>query len=189
MIRFQLDAPAATKPCRSGVSDRAARDRNAIYFSDLGCLGAQCLTAAIVQRRREPTCPSQTPEPPSDDPSGIQRATTLPVSGPDPSAPPAPRSGPRAYLNGMRGQWTTPCPLRPRIFTTAHDRHPALCYAACARIIGVLPIADAIFQAASSCQAVSLSSWLQSGHRKMRISVSQPSTGTTATRFICPELD
>jgi hypothetical protein len=90
MIRFQLDAPAATKPCRSGVSDRAARDRNAIYFSDLGCLGAQCLTAAIVQRRREPTCPSQTPEPPSDDPSGIQRATTLPVSGPAPPAPPSP---------------------------------------------------------------------------------------------------
>ena len=93
MIRFQLDAPAATKPCRSGVSDRAARDRNAIYFSDLGCLGAQCLTAAIVQRRREPTCPSQTPEPPSDDPSGIQRATTLPVSGPDSSAPQPPVPG------------------------------------------------------------------------------------------------
>jgi hypothetical protein len=101
MIRFQLDAPAATKPCRSGVSDRAARDRNAIYFSDLGCLGAQCLTAAIVQRRREPTCPSQTPEPPSDDPSGIQRATTLPVSGPDPSAPQHPVPG---HVRDLR-QW------------------------------------------------------------------------------------
>jgi hypothetical protein len=37
---------------------------------------------------------------------------------------------------------------------------------------------------ASSRQAVSLSSWLQSGHRKMRISVSPPVFGTTAIRFI-----
>jgi hypothetical protein len=62
---------------------------------------------------------------------------------------------------------------RPRIFTTAHDRNafnPAY--------------QDADGQAASSCQAVSLSSWLQSGHRKMRISMSPPSTGTMATRFI-----
>jgi hypothetical protein len=42
---------------------------------------------------------------------------------------------------------------------------------------------DADCQAAS-CQAVSLSSWLQLGHRKMRISVSPPGTGTMATRFI-----
>ena len=33
-------------------------------------------------------------------------------------------------------------------------------------------------------QAVSLSSWLQSGHRKMRISVSPPGTGTIAVRCI-----
>jgi len=60
----------------------------------------------------------------------------------------------------------------PRIFTTAHDcdAFNYCAYADC--------------QAASSRQAVSLSSWLQSGHRKMRISVSPPSTGTMATRFI-----
>src|SRR5215469_18054167 len=33
-------------------------------------------------------------------------------------------------------------------------------------------------------QVVSLSSWLQSGHRKMRISVSPPSPGTIAIKFI-----
>jgi hypothetical protein len=33
-------------------------------------------------------------------------------------------------------------------------------------------------------QAVSLSSWLQCGHRKTRISVSPPGPGTTAIKFI-----
>ena len=47
-------------------------------------------------------------------------------------------------------------------------------------------LASAIFQAADalSRQAVSLSSWLQSGHRKMRISVSPPDTGKMAIKSI-----
>jgi hypothetical protein len=52
------------------------------------------------------------------------------------------------------------------------------------RAVSIVGPNRATFQAASSCQAVSLSSWLQFGHRKMRISVSPAGTGKMEIKCI-----
>ena len=96
-----------------------------------------------------------------------------PVARTHPS-PPAPALRAMHAISMDAGPVDFATQRRPRISTTAHDCNAFNSDAHW----------DADCQAASSCQAVSLSSWLQSGHRKMRISVSPPSTGTMATRFI-----